>query len=106
MENFSTLRIDLGINAQKIASQLLINNKSIEDQVSIGIQKAVEEMTDQDVFVDYVKEGTKKAIQSSIDSTINSWEFRSKIQKAITEKLEEKIKEYADNVANKVLKDL
>ncbi len=102
----TTLRVDLGINAQQIAQQVMINNKAIEDQIAIGIQNAIDEITDEEGFIGYVKEGTKKTIKDAIDSATNSWEFRRKVQNAITERLEEKIKEYADGVAEKVLKDL
>ena len=40
MENMTTLRVDLGINAQKIAQQVMINNRHIEEQIACGIQKA------------------------------------------------------------------
>lgn len=106
MENVTTLRIDLGINAQQIASQIMIHNKSIESQIIQGIEAGLKEITDSSGFVNYVKEGTKKAINDAISSATDSWEFRMKIQKAITERLDEKIKEYADGVAQKVLKDL
>jgi hypothetical protein len=106
MENMTTLRVDLGINAQQIASQVMVNNKRIEEQIVIGIQKAIDEISDEDGFISYVKEGAKKAIKDAIHSATDSWEFRQKIQKAITERLEDKIKDYADGVAYKVLKDL
>ena len=106
MENMTTLRVDLGINAQKIAQQVMINNKSIESQIAAGIQKAIDEITDEKGFIGHVKEGTKKAIKEAIHSATNSWEFKQKVTKAINERLEEKIKEYADSVADKVLKDL
>jgi hypothetical protein len=106
MENMTTLRVDLGIDAQQIAQQVMINNRNIEQQITIGIQKAIDEMTDEDNFIEYIKQGTKDAIKRSINSATNSWEFKSKIESAINERLEEKIKAYADSVADKVLKDL
>jgi len=106
MKDMTTLRVDLGINAQQIAQQVMINNKAIEEQIATGIQNAIDEITDEEGFIGYVKEGTKKAIKDAIDSATNSWEFKQKVQNAISERLEEKIKEYADGVAEKVLKDL
>jgi len=106
MKDMTTLRVDLGINAQQIAQQVMINNKAIEEQIAIGIQNAIDEITDEEGFIGYVKEGTKKAINDAIHSATHSWEFKQKVQNAISERLEEKIKEYADGVAEKVLKDL
>jgi len=106
MEGISSLRIDLGIDAQQIARQVMINNRSIEKQVIIGIQQAIDELTEEDGFIHYVKEGTKKAIQDVIRSSTGSWEFQQKVKTAISERLDEKIREYADGVADKVLKDL
>ena len=102
----TTLRVDLGINAQKIAQQVMINNRHIEEQIACGIQKALDEITDEDGFVEYVKEGTKKAIKDAINSATNSWEFQNKVQAAISTRLDDKIKEYADGVADKVFKNL
>jgi len=102
----TTLRIDLGINAQQIASQVMIDNKNLESHISKGIQLAIEELTDEDGFVFAIKEGTKKAILESINSATNSFEFRIKVQNAINDRLELKIKEYADSVAEKVFKEL
>lgn len=102
----TTFRLDLGISAQQIAQQLTIHNKSIEDQIIAGIQKAIEEISDEEGFIDYVKKSTKKAIQDAIHSATHSWEFQNKIKDAITQRLDHKIKEYADSVADKVLKDL
>lgn len=106
MENTTTLRIDLGIQAQKIASQIMINNENIESQIIKGIQQALEELQREDNFVGLIKEKTKESINESIRFATNSWEFRDKLTKAITERLDFKIKEYADSVAEKVLKDL
>lgn len=106
MENMTTLRVDLGISAQKIAHHVMVNNELIEDQIAKGIQQAIDEITNEDGFIGYVKEGTKRAVKVAIESATNSWEFREKVQKAITERLDQRIKEYADNVADRVLRDL
>ena len=106
MKDITTLKVDLGINAQQIAQQVMIHNKAIEEQIALGIQNAIDEITDEEGFIGYVKEGTKKAINDAIHSAIHSWNFKQKVQNAINERLEEKIKDYAEEVANKVLKDL
>lgn len=106
MRDISTLRIDLGIEARKIASQIMIDNKSIEEQIALGIEKAMDEMTSEEGFVEYVKEGTKKAVEEAIKSATNSWEFQNKVKESLSKKLDEKIRHYTDGVAEKLLKDL
>lgn len=106
MENMTTLRVDLGINAQKIAQQVMIHNEAIEIQISKGIQLALDEITVEENFISLVKEGTKQSILQSINEATNSWEFKRKVSDAINSKLENKINEYANEVAEKVFKDL
>ena|SRR5699024_4285080 len=106
MENMTTLRVDLGINAQKIAQQVMIHNEAIEIQISKGIQLALDEITVEDNFISLVKEGTKESILQAINQATNSWEFKRKVSDAINLKLENKINEYANEVAEKVFKDL
>ena len=38
MENMTTLKVDLGINAQQIAQQVMIHNKAIEEQIAIDLK--------------------------------------------------------------------
>ena len=106
MRDLTTLRIDLGINAQQIAQQVMIENKHIEKQIAEGIQLALDELSNEDNFVQMIKEGTKNEIQRIIKQSVCSWELKSKIEKAVTEKMGEKINSYAENVADKILKNL
>ena len=106
MEKITTVKLDLGIDAQRIASQVMIHNKSIEEQLIKGIEQAIAEISDEKGFVEYVKNGTKEVIREAIKNATENWQFKDKITKAITGKLDERIKEYADGVADKVLKDL
>ena len=105
-DNMTTLRVDLGISAQKIAQQLVINNELIEGQIVKGIELALKDLTEEDNFIELIREGTKREIQDIIRSSVSSWEFRSKISKAIEDQMGKKIDEYANSVASKVLGEL
>ena len=59
MENTTTMKIDLGIQAQQIASQVMVHNESIQTQIIKGIEQAIEEISDEDGFIEAVKESTK-----------------------------------------------
>lgn len=106
MEGMTTLRVDLGIHAKNIASQIMVENNRIEEQIAKGIQLALDELTEEDNFVELIKEGTKKTINDIVKSATSSWEFKKKIEKAISEKMSDKISEYAEGVANKVVSEL
>lgn len=106
MENLSTVRIDLGISAKKIASQIMIENERIETQLAKGIELGINEMMEEDNFVELIKESTKREIGKIMDQTILSFEFRNKMEKKIQEKFQEKIDLYADEVAEKLTQSL
>jgi len=105
-DGVTTLRIDLGVSAQQIAQQVMINNKLIEEQIVKGIELALSDLTEEDNFVELIREGTKREIQDIIRISVSSWEFRNKISKAIEEQMGKKISEYANSVASKVLEEL
>ena len=106
MNGLTNIRIDLGIDAQKIVSQIMIDNRLIENQIKKGIELALKEVTEEDNFIRIIANGTKESINNIIKSATHSWEFKSKIEKAINSKIEGKIQDYAEKVAEQVLKNL
>ena len=106
MRDATTLRIDLGINAQQIASQVMVDNRNLEEQIARGIQEALDEITTEKGFVSAVKEGTRKSLMASINTACNSWAVKDKISRALNEKLENKIEEYANGVADELFEKL
>lgn len=101
MDNISHIRMELGIQAQRIISELSINNDLIKDQLEKGIQLALEDIKSSN-FVELVRQQTKVEIQKILSETVISWELKNKLKSIITEKLEAKISEYADQIVESV----
>lgn len=106
MDNLTTLRIDLGINAQKVMQQLQVHNLNIEAEVEKGLQMAFDEIATDDNFALKIKNETKAHIESICHQAIMSWEVKNKITKFIEEKVGNKISEYADRIAENITSSL
>lgn len=103
MENTSTVRLELGINAQRFMQQVMIHNSTIEDQIEKGINLALEEISNEDVFVIGIKNETLKELRGLVSQRILSWELKQKLQKSIEEKIGKKLDEYAEQIATKIV---
>ena len=106
MEDLTTLRIDLGINAQKIAQQVMIHNENIESQITKGIEKGLESIMSEDNFIDAVARATQNEVDKILRDTLVSWEFRKKISQKLQEKVECEIDKYSEGLANKLMETL
>lgn len=106
MEGTTTLRIDLGIQAQQIASQLMVNNKNIEQHLVNGIQKAIDSITEKENFEEMIANATHKALQEVIHHTINSWSVKQSIAKALEAKIGDAVNKYGDAMADKIIAQL
>ena len=60
MENQTSIRLELGINAQKFIQQVQLNNKVIEYQIQKGIELALNDIVENDNFIEIIRESTKK----------------------------------------------
>jgi polyribonucleotide nucleotidyltransferase len=105
-KNYSQIRVELGINAQKFIQQVQINNQSIEEQIAKGIELAINDITEGDNFVQEIRHNTKKELENIVNKTVMSWEVRNKITKLVAEKIEAKVEAYADQIADKVTSSL
>ncbi len=106
MDNLTTIRLDLGINAQKMMQQVHLNNKLIEDHIQRGIELALDDITKEDNLVEAIREATTNELISVVNQTVLSWELKNKISKIVEQKLGEKLEEYANTVVEKLTKDL
>lgn len=106
MGNLTTLRLELNVNAQKLIQQVQVHNKNIEDEVSKGVQMALEEILSDGNFALKIKEQTMVTIEDIVSKAVFSWDVRQKITKMIEEKVGEKVKEYADKIAESVTSNL
>lgn len=83
-----------------------INNENIEQQISKGIEMAINDLMDEDNFVEKVREATKQELTSIVNKSVMSWEVKNSISKMISAKVNEKIEAYADQLANVITSNL
>ena len=103
IQDTTSLRIDLGISAQKLAQQVYINNRNIEQHIEKGLELALEEIFDEENFVDMVKEAAKTDIKKLVSETILSWEMKKRIRTAIENKVYEKVDAFSEEIAKKLI---
>lgn len=106
MDNMHAIRLDLGINAQRFMQQVMINNQKLEEQIEAGIKLALDEIANTENFTLIIKDKTIAAISSIVTEATFGWEVRKKIQKAIDDQIQQKINEFAEKVAQSVLKGM
>ena len=102
MDQLATVKIELGINAQKITSMFMTNNKQLEEVIGESIQAGLDEFCNADNFKDVIKQKTKQELLNMVHNKLFSWDLQDKMDKAIRLSIENKIKEYADKIADKV----
>jgi hypothetical protein len=106
MENTSTIRLELGINAQKFIQQVQLNNEAIEAQIAKGIELALNDITDEGNFVEVIRQSTKDELTNIVNKAVMSWEVKNKITKLVEQKIGEKVEAYADKIADKITSSL
>jgi len=106
MENSTTIRLELGINAQKFIQQVQLNNAVIETQIQKGIELALNDIVESDNFIEIIRQNTKKELVDIVNKSVMSWEIRNKISKMVEEKIGQKIDQFADQIAEKVTSSL
>lgn len=100
------IRLELGIDARKIMQVVQLDNAQIEEQISKGVQQALEEITSSDNLVAQIKAATIKQFSDIISTAVMSWEMKQRIQKLVDEKIGKKLNEYAEQIAEKVTENL
>ena len=103
MNELINLRVDLGINAQKIMQQVQIHNQSIESLVEKGINLALQDIINEDDFVEGIRAHCKQEMKEVVNKAVMSWEVRGKIQKMIEDKVGAKISEFSDRIAESIV---
>ena len=106
MDNLTTIRLELGINAQKMIQQVQVHNETIEAEISKGVQMSLEEILADENFALKIKEQTIKTIEDVVSKAVFSWEVRNKITKMIEEKVGEKVQVYAEKIAEQITSNL
>jgi hypothetical protein len=101
-----SLRIELGVAAQKILQQIQLHHGTVEEQVEKGVQLAINDICNGDAFVQSVREATKQELAQIVNKAVLSWETRSRIEKLVAEKIGEKVGVYADQLAETITASL
>jgi hypothetical protein len=102
----TNIRLELGIDAQKFIQQVQLHYGSIEEQISKGIELALNDLCEGDNFIESVRNATKHELSAIVNKAVLSWETRNKIEKLIANKIEKKIEQYAEQIAEKVTSSL
>ena len=97
MENFTKVRVELDIQAQKMISQYMIDNERIEKEVEAGIKKAFES-------IDLEKE-VERSVKNCIEQAIKQSADWGVIRKAVEKKTDEIIKTYIEKSIAQFRKD-
>lgn len=106
MEQLATIRLELGINAQKFIQQVQLHHGTIEEQIAKGIELALNDLCEGDNFVQSVREATKLELSKIVNQAVFSWETQNKIEKLVAQKISKKVEAYADTIAEKVTASL
>lgn len=106
MEQLATIRLELGINAQKFIQQVQLHHGTIEEQIAKGIELALNDICEGDNFVQSVREATKQELSKIVNKAVFSYETQNKIEKLVAEKISKKVEAYADTIAEKVTSSL
>jgi len=106
MNELVNIRLELGINAQKMIQQVQLHNGNVETQIAKGIELALNDLCEGDNFVQQVREATKVELAKVVHQAIVKWDTQRAIEKAVSEKIAKKIEEYADRVAEQVTANL
>lgn len=86
MEDFTKIRLEIEIMAQRVISQYMISNDAIAKQIEAGVKRAFEETDIEKLVENSVRHCIEKAIHDSAD-----W---GKISKIVHEKADEIIDGY------------
>jgi hypothetical protein len=97
MENTSTIRVELDIQAQKMIHQYMIDNQRVEKEIEAGIKKAFES-------IDLEKE-VERAVKKCIEDAIRQSADWGKIRDAVKKKTDEIVEVYIEKSISKFRQD-
>lgn len=97
MNNYSTVRLQLDIEAQHFISQHMIHNDRLSKEIAAGVKKAFDS-------VDFEKE-VENSVRRCIDDAIRQSTEWGKIKEAVRKKTDEIVDKYIERSINKFRKD-
>lgn len=105
MENQTSIRLELGIDARRIMQHVRIDNHRIEDQLEKGIQLAIDDLTE-DNFIETIRQTAKDEIKRIVTKELLSFNFQDEIIKSLRESARKSIEQYSDKLSNKITESL
>lgn len=106
MDQLATIKVELGINAQRFVGQFMTNNKQLEEAISKGIDRALTELLTEEKFEQIIVDNTKAEIMQVMKNAVSDWSIQYKLKEAVGKAIEKKISIVADDWAEKALKNL
>ncbi len=103
MRDVTTLRLELGISAERLVSQVLVDNRQLEDRLTAGIKKGLEELLNEDGLDRMIADAVKEEVRNTIRQASASWSLKHKIHEAIFNQLDEKVAVIAKDWGDKML---
>lgn len=102
----TTIRLELGIDAQRFIQMVQLQHGSVEEQIAKGIELALNDLCEGDNFVQLVRETTKTELSKIVNRAVCSREIHDRIEDVISEKIGQRIVAYANIVAERVTASL
>ena len=107
MNEFSTIRMELGINAKRLIAESQIYEEGFKKSVETGINMAIDELLSQEGgFEKVVCDIFKKTLFEEIENISREWEVKNKIRTSITNALGEKLNSVSKEWADKLISTL
>lgn len=108
MRDVTTLRLELGISADRLVSQVMIDNRQLEETLTAGIKKGIEELfaNGADGFEKMVAQQVKEEVLNTIKEASRAYALKHKIHEAIFNQLDERVNAIAKDWGDKLLTQL
>lgn len=95
MRDITTLRIELGISAERLVSQMAIDNRQLESLLADGIKKGIEDLVKEDGMKAMIAQEVKETVRNTIREATTSYALKHKIHEAIFSQLDDRVSEIA-----------
>jgi glutamate-1-semialdehyde aminotransferase len=96
------LRVELGLNAQKIIQEVRLHNASTEELIARSIEKALDSLTSDATLQEQIDRLVRQGIINMVTSFTNSFEFNNLIR----EQLKAAVVSNGDAIAALIVKSM
>lgn len=96
------MTLGLHVDAQKFMQAVQINNEQIAQEVQLGIDNAVKELSREGVIADMVEVAVKKNILDGVTSYLMRYDIRQKIEQGLRDKVADKVKNFTDKIVDEL----